>query len=295
MLISFKVRRQMTFIKNHNPIFDNKTLDQYLCDISKLPLLEPNEEVELAIKIKKGNKKALAKLVKSNLRFVVSIAKEYRAHGLPLSDLINEGNVGLIKAAERFDETKGFKFISYAVWWVRQSILQAIADNARVVRLPVNKIGSINKVGKAYKLLEQEYEREPTLDEIAQELDVTKKEISQFLRIKNKSISLDEPIRENEQKSLIENTVKDEQDLPDTQLMEESLRNDISYALESLTKKESDVVCMYFGIGKEHALTLDQIGAKYRITRERVRQIKDKAITRLRHQDRCKSLKQYLG
>ncbi len=285
----------MTYIKNHNPIFDNKTLGQYLCDISKLPLLDANEEVELAIKIKKGNKKALAKLVKSNLRFVVSIAKEYRAHGLPLSDVINEGNVGLIKAAQRFDETKGFKFISYAVWWVRQSILQAIADNARVVRLPVNKIGSINKVGKACKLLEQEYEREPTLDEIAQELDVTKKEISQFLRIKNKSISLDEPIRENEQKSLLENTVKDEQDLPDTQLMEESLRNDISYALESLTKKESDVVCMYFGIGKEHALTLDQIGAKYRITRERVRQIKDKAITRLRHQKRCKLLKQYLG
>jgi len=281
-------------LNNPDSFYGNKSLDKYLCDIGKVPLLKPEEEVHLAIKIKEGNTSALKRLVNSNLRFVVSIAKEYRNQGLPFIDLINEGNMGLIKAATRFDETKGFKFISYAVWWVRQSIMQAIADHARIVRLPVNKIGSLNKIGKTFMMLEQEYEREPTVEEIAKSMNVTSQEILKSFQLNGITVSLDVPVTEREKKTLLELTSSNDINQPDTRLMEESFHQEIINALESLTSKESDVLCSYFGINRDRPSTLDEIGIKYKITRERVRQIKEKAISKLRHKKQCKSLLQYL-
>jgi len=279
---------------NSYSYFNNKSLDKYLCDIGKVPLLKPEEEVQLAIKIKEGNPLALARLVISNLRFVVSIAKDYKNQGLPLTDLINEGNMGLIKAARRFDETKGFKFISYAVWWVRQSIMQAIADHARIVRLPVNKIGALNKIVKTHTLLEQEYEREPTIEEIALSMNITNKELLNNFQLNGMSVSLDTPFSEYKEKTFLEITTNNECNPPDMKLMEESFHQEIINALKTLTKKESDVLCSYFGINRDRPATLDEIGSRYKITRERVRQIKEKAISKLRHKKQCKSLLQYL-
>ena len=273
----------------------DRTVDKYLYDISEVPLLKPDEEVRLAIKIRKGDTKALAKLIQGNLRFVVSVAKEYRNQGLPLCDLINEGNLGLIKAAKRFDETKGFKFISYAVWWIRQGILQALAEHARVVRLPLNKVGSVNRIGKTYNNLEQEYEREPTLQEVANALKITALDVSMAFQLAAKHISLDAPLKEKESGSLMEVTVNNSLKPPDHLLLEESLKMEIAKVLQSLSSKEAEILRLYFGLNLERPLTLEEIGQRFRLTRERVRQIKERAIARLRHQSRSKSLRQYLG
>jgi len=272
-----------------------KSLYRYFGEIGNIPLLTPEEEIELAIKIRHGDKKALARLIKSNLRFVVRIAYEYRNQGLPLNDLINEGNLGLIKAAHRFDETKGFKFISYAVWWIRQSIMQALAEHARVVRLPLNRVSELNKIGRTYSILEQEYEREPTMDEVAGTLDISSTDVLMAMQYPGKQISLDESISEGDRISLLEVIENINLSPPDQPLTDESLKEEIGKALQSLSKKEAEVLTLYFGIGTERSMTLEEIGKRFRLTRERVRQIKEKAIIRLRHQSRSKSLRQYLG
>lgn len=274
---------------------ESQSLDRYLQEIGKVDLLTADEEIELAIKIKKGDQYALEKLVKANLRFVVSVAKQYQNQGLTLGDLINEGNLGLIKAAKRFDETRGFKFISYAVWWIRQSILQALAEQSRIVRLPLNRVGALNKIGKAYSNLEQEFEREPSANELARELEMDINEVSDTLKISGRHVSMDAPFTQGEENRLLDVLENEQQPSPDFILMSESLRNEIERALATLTERESEVIKLYFGLGTEHSLTLEEIGEKFNLTRERVRQIKEKAIRRLRHASRSKNLRAYLG
>ncbi|MBK7103954.1 MAG: RNA polymerase sigma factor RpoD/SigA [Ignavibacteriae bacterium] len=274
---------------------DSHSLDKYLQEIGKVELLNADQEIDFSIRIKHGDQVALEKLVKANLRFVVSVAKQYQNQGLSLGDLINEGNLGLIKAAKRFDETRGFKFISYAVWWIRQSILQALAEQSRIVRLPLNRVGALNKIGKAYSSLEQEYEREPTASEIANELEMDLEEVSETLKMSNRHISMDAPFTQGEENSLLDVLESDENPLPDNSLMSDSLKSEIERALSTLTERESEVIRLYFGFDGEHSLTLEEIGEQFNLTRERVRQIKEKAIRRLRHTSRSKNLRAYLG
>jgi RNA polymerase primary sigma factor len=274
---------------------ETASLDKYLQEIGKVDLITAEEEVELAQKIKAGNQFALEKLTKANLRFVVSVAKQYQNQGLTLPDLINEGNLGLIKAAQRFDETRGFKFISYAVWWIRQSILQALAEQSRIVRLPLNKIGSINKINKTYAFLEQAHERAPSAEEIAKELDMTISDVKESLKNSGRHVSMDAPLVEGEDSNLYDVLNSGESPNPDKLLLHESLRTEIERALETLTPREADVVRLYFGLGSQHAMTLEEIGETFDLTRERVRQIKEKAIRRLKHTSRSKILKTYLG
>lgn len=274
---------------------ESQSLDKYLQEIGKVDLLTADEEIELAKKIKKGDQKALEKLVKANLRFVVSVAKQYQNQGLTLGDLINEGNLGLIKAAKRFDETRGFKFISYAVWWIRQSILQALAEQSRIVRLPLNRVGALNKIGRAYSNLEQEFEREPSATELAKELEMDITEISDTLKLSGRHISMDAPFSQGDENRLIDVLENDEEPSPDYSLMSESLRNEITRALLTLSEREAEVIKLYFGLGTEHSMTLEEIGERFNLTRERVRQIKEKAIRRLRHASRSKNLRSYLG
>ncbi|MFZ0454033.1 MAG: RNA polymerase sigma factor RpoD/SigA [Ignavibacteriaceae bacterium] len=282
-------------ITKHFTSRESQSLDKYLQEIGKVDLLSPEQEVELAIKIKKGDRNALELLTKANLRFVVSVAKQYQNQGLSLGDLINEGNLGLIKAAKRFDETRGFKFISYAVWWIRQSILQALAEQARIVRLPLNRVGALNKIGKAYSNLEQEFEREPNAAEIATELDMDVSEIADALRISGKHVSMDAPFSQGEENRLLDIMENDDQPTPDFSLMNESLKAEIDRALSSLSEREAEVIKLYFGLNKEHSLTLEEIGERFNLTRERVRQIKEKAIRRLRRASKSESLRAYLG
>jgi RNA polymerase primary sigma factor len=274
---------------------ESQSLDRYLQEIGRVDLITPEKEIELALKIKKGDHKALEELVKANLRFVVSVAKQYQNQGLSLGDLINEGNLGLIKAAYRFDETRGFKFISYAVWWIRQTILQALAEQSRIVRLPLNRVGALNKIGKAYSNLEQEYEREPNADEIASELNISIYEVADALRNSGKHISMDAPFSSGEETSLLDIMENNDEPSPDANLMTSSLKSEIERALSSLTEKEAEVVKLYFGLSGEHSYTLEEIGEKFNLTRERVRQIKEKAIRRLKHASRSKNLRSYLG
>jgi RNA polymerase primary sigma factor len=274
---------------------ESQSLDKYLQEIGKVDLLTPDEEIDLAVSIKNEDPVALERLVKANLRFVVSVAKQYQNQGLSLGDLINEGNLGLIKAAKRFDETRGFKFISYAVWWIRQSILQALAEQSRIVRLPLNRVGALNKIGKAYSNLEQEFEREPSATELAQELSMDISEVSDTLKISGRHVSMDAPFLQGEENRLLDVIQNDQQPSPDFNLMSESLKNEIERALSTLTDREAEVIKLYFGLNKEHSLTLEEIGEKFNLTRERVRQIKEKAIRRLRHASRSKNLRAYLG
>ena len=274
---------------------ESQSLDKYLQEIGKVDLLTPEQEIELAIRIKKGEQLALELLTKANLRFVVSVAKQYQNQGLSLGDLINEGNLGLIKAAKRFDETRGFKFISYAVWWIRQSILQALAEQSRIVRLPLNRVGALNKIGKAYSNLEQEFEREPSPGELASELKMDISEVADTLKISGRHVSMDAPFAQGEDNRLLDVLQNDQQPKPDFLLMNESLKQEIRRALSTLTERESEVIKLYFGLEDEHPLTLEEIGEKFNLTRERVRQIKEKAIRRLRHASRSKNLRSYLG
>lgn len=274
---------------------ETASLDKYLQEIGKVELITAEEEVELARRIKAGDKEALEKLTKANLRFVVSVSKQYQNQGLSLPDLINEGNLGLIKAAQRFDETRGFKFISYAVWWIRQSILQALAEQSRIVRLPLNKIGSINKINKAYARLEQQNEREPDSQEIADMLDIPESEVKESIRNSGRHISMDAPLIQDEENTLYDVLRSDDTNTPEKELMVESLRKEIDRAISTLTPREADVVRLYFGLNSKHPMTLEEIGEKFDLTRERVRQIKEKAIRRLKHTSRSKILKSYLG
>ena len=274
---------------------ETASLDKYLQEIGKVDLITAEEEVELAQKVKAGDQLALEKLTKANLRFVVSVAKQYQNQGLTLPDLINEGNLGLIKAAQRFDETRGFKFISYAVWWIRQSILKALAEQSRIVRLPLNKIGSINKINKTYAFLEQSHERPPSAEEIANELDMTINDVKESMKNSGRHVSMDAPLVEGEDSNLYDVLRSGESPNPDKELIHESLRTEIERALETLTPREADVIKLYFGLGNHHPMTLEEIGETFDLTRERVRQIKEKAIRRLKHTSRSKILKTYLG
>ncbi len=274
---------------------EDRSLDLYLREIGETPLIDATEEVRLAKMIKKGDKRALEQLTKANLRFVVSVAKQYQNQGLSLADLINEGNIGLIKAAKRFDETRGFKFISYAVWWIRQAILQALAEQSRIVRLPLNRVGTLHKIGKVSSSLEQGLGREPSPDEIAQELSLSESEVSDTLKISNSHLSLDAPFSISEDNSLIDILEDEYQPAPDEELLDTSLKLEIEKALDTLTPREAEVISLYFGLNYEKALTLEEIGARFSLTRERVRQIKEKAIRRLRHASRSRSLRAYLN
>ncbi len=275
---------------------ESQSLEKYLQEIGKVDLITPEEEVQLAIKIKQGDQKALEKLTKANLRFVVSVAKQYQNQGLSLSDLINEGNLGLIKAAQRFDETRGFKFISYAVWWIRQSILQALAEQSRIVRLPLNKVGLSNKISKAYSQLEQEFEREPSTEELAELLDIGTEEVETTLGVAARHVSVDAPFVDSEDNTLLDVLENPNSESADSGLEHyDSLRCEIERSLSTLTDRQRDVIKLYFGIGVEHPMSLEDIGEKFSLTRERVRQIKDKAITKLRTATRCNLLKSYLG
>jgi RNA polymerase primary sigma factor len=278
---------------------ESQSIDKYLQEIGKVELLDVEEEIDLAKKIKYGDdkekQKALEKLTKANLRFVVSVAKQYQNQGLSLGDLINEGNLGLIKAAKRFDETRGFKFISYAVWWIRQSILQALAEQSRIVRLPLNRVGALNKIGKAYSTLEQEFEREPSPDELAEQLDMSLYEVSDTLKISGRHLSIDAPFVHGEDSKLVDIMPNQNQPLPDHNLINESLKIEIQRALNTLSPRERDVLKLYYGLDQENPLTLEEIGEKFKLTRERVRQIKEKAIRRLKHASKSKQLKTYLG
>ena len=274
---------------------ETASLDKYLQEIGKVDLITADEEVELAQRIKAGDQTALEKLTKANLRFVVSVAKQYQNQGLTLPDLINEGNLGLIKAAKRFDETRGFKFISYAVWWIRQSILQALAEQSRIVRLPLNKIGSINKINKMFAFLEQENERPPSAEEIAKKLDMTVNDVKESMKNSGRHVSMDSPLIEGEDSNLYDVLNSGESPNPDKKLLHESLRIEINRALETLTPREADVVKLYFGLGEHQPMTLEEIGETFDLTRERVRQIKEKAIRRLKHTSRSKILMTYLG
>ena len=274
---------------------ETASLDKYLQEIGKVDLITAEEEVELAQRIREGDQIALEKLTKANLRFVVSVAKQYQNQGLSLPDLINEGNLGLIKAAQRFDETRGFKFISYAVWWIRQSILQALAEQSRIVRLPLNKIGSINKINKAYASIEQEEERAPSASEIASFLDMSEADVKESQRNSGRHVSMDAPLVEGEDSNLYDVLRSGESPNPDRALLNASLSIEIERALETLTPREADVIRLYFGLDSKQALTLEEIGERFDLTRERVRQIKEKAIRRLKHASRSKILKTYLG
>ena len=274
---------------------ETASLDKYLQEIGKVELITAEEEVQLAKKIKEGDEIALERLTKANLRFVVSVAKQYQNQGLSLPDLINEGNLGLIKAAQRFDETRGFQFISYAVWWIRQSILQALAEQSRIVRLPLNKIGSINKINKAYAKLEQENERDPSADEIASVLDMSLNDVRESQRNAGRHVSMDAPLLEGEDSNLYDVIMSGESPSPEQSLMNSSLRTEIERSLTTLTDREADVIKLYFGLDGTHPMTLEEIGEKFDLTRERVRQIKEKAIRRLKHTSRSRILKTYLG
>ncbi|XOV68196.1 MAG: RNA polymerase sigma factor RpoD/SigA [Fluviicola sp.] len=275
---------------------ESQSLDKYLQDIGKEELITAEEEVELARKIKQGDQQALEKLTRANLRFVVSVAKQYQNQGLTLPDLINEGNLGLIKAAQKFDETRGFKFISYAVWWIRQSILQALAEQARIVRLPLNQVGSLNKINKAFSRLEQEFERPPSAEELAEALEVPEDKIKESLNVSGRHVSMDAPLSTSEDGgTLMDVMANNDSPKADHSLMTESLQKEIERSLSTLTDKEREIIRLFFGIGMNHGLTLEEIGAKFNLTRERVRQIKEKAIRRLRHTSRNKLLKAYLG
>lgn len=273
---------------------ESASLDKYLQEIGKEELITVEEEVELAQRIRKGDQKALEKLTRANLRFVVSVAKQYQNQGLSLPDLINEGNLGLIKAAEKFDETRGFKFISYAVWWIRQSILQALAEQSRIVRLPLNQVGSLNKINKAFSRFEQENERKPSPEELADSLELPADKVADTLRVSGRHISVDAPFVEGEDNSLLDVLVNDDSPIADRSLINESLATEIERALATLTERERDIIRLFFGIGCQD-MTLEEIGEKFGLTRERVRQIKEKAIRRLRHTSRSKLLKSYLG
>lgn len=273
---------------------ESASLDKYLQEIGKEDLITVEEEVELAQRILKGDQKALEKLTRANLRFVVSVAKQYQNQGLSLPDLINEGNLGLIKAAEKFDETRGFKFISYAVWWIRQSILQALAEQSRIVRLPLNQVGSLNKINKAFSRFEQENERRPSPEELADSLDLPAEKVADTLRVSGRHISVDAPFVEGEDNSLLDVLVNDDSPIADRTLINESLSTEVERALSTLTERERDIIKLFFGINTQE-MTLEEIGEKFGLTRERVRQIKEKAIRRLRHSSRSKLLKTYLG
>ncbi len=275
---------------------ESQSLEKYLQEIGKVDLITPEEEVQLAVRIKQGDQRALEKLTKANLRFVVSVAKQYQNQGLSLSDLINEGNLGLIKAAQRFDETRGFKFISYAVWWIRQSILQALAEQSRIVRLPLNKVGLSNKISKAYSQLEQEYEREPSTEELAEMLDIGTEEVETTLGVAARHVSVDAPFVDSEDNSLLDILENPNSEAADADLYHrDSLRCEIERSLSTLTDRQRDVIKLYFGIGVSNPMSLEDIGERFSLTRERVRQIKDKAITKLRTASRCQLLKTYLG
>ncbi|MFD2918398.1 RNA polymerase sigma factor RpoD/SigA [Terrimonas rubra] len=275
---------------------ESQSLEKYLQEIGKVELISPEEEVRLAVLIKQGDQRSLDRLTKANLRFVVSVAKQYQNQGLSLPDLINEGNLGLIKAAQRFDETRGFKFISYAVWWIRQSILQALAEQARIVRLPLNKVGLTNRIQKAFSTLEQQFEREPSAEELAELLEMDLEEVTSTLGINARHVSMDTPIADGEDGTLLDllenpNAERTDEDLAHNQ----SLKTEIDRSLKTLTDRQKEVICYFFGIGVDHPMTLEDIGEKFNLTRERVRQIKDKAITKLRTTERCNVLRTYLG
>lgn len=272
-----------------------QSIEKYLEEIGGYSPLSPQEEIELARRIRQGDAQALDKLVKANLRFVISVAKEYQGQGLPLQDLISEGNLGLIKAAQRFDETRGFKFISYAVWWIRQSILQALAEQSRVVRLPLNRVGAINKVGRALEELEKEYGREPSMEELADKMEMTANEVADVLKTSARHLSLDEPFKEDEGNSLLDVIESDRYEPPDGELMRESLRVEIDKVLSTLKPREAEIIRLYFGLDGDRPLTLEEIGEHFKLTRERVRQIKEKALRRLRHRSRLEPLRKYLG
>jgi len=275
---------------------ESQSLEKYLQEIAKVELITPEEEAQLAISSKSGNQQALDRLVKANLRFVVSVAKQYQNQGLTLPDLINEGNLGLIKAAIRFDETKGFKFISYAVWWIRQSILQALAEQSRIVRLPLNKVGLSNRINKAFQQLEQQYEREPSAEELALVLETDLQEVAATISVNTRHISIDTPLSEGDDTTLIDVMINDNAEKADEKLTHyESLRKEVQRSLLSLTQKQREVLCYFFGIGTDNALSLEDIGARFNLTRERVRQIKDNAINKLRSTSRCRQLRVYLG
>lgn len=274
---------------------ESQSLDKYLQEIGKVDLLTPDEEVALALRIREGDQMALERLTKANLRFVVSVSKQYQNQGLTLGDLINEGNLGLIKAAQRFDETRGFKFISYAVWWIRQAILQALAEQSRIVRLPLNRVGSLNKISKTFSALEQKFEREPSPDELAECLELSTRDVVDTMKISGRHISMDAPFAGGEENSLLDVLENNTESTPDSELMNDSLRREVQRALSTLTQREGDVITFYFGLNGETNLTLEEIGEKFALTRERVRQIKEKAIRRLRHTSRSKALKPYLG
>ena len=275
---------------------ESQSLEKYLQEIGKVELISPEEEVKLAVRIKLGDQKALDKLTKANLRFVVSVAKQYQNQGLSLPDLINEGNLGLIKAAQRFDETRGFKFISYAVWWIRQSILQALAEQSRIVRLPLNKVGLTNRIQKAYSQLEQEFEREPSAEELAELLELEIEEVTSTLGIAARHVSMDTPLSEGEDNTLIDVLENPNAERAETNIEhKESLKQEIDRSLRTLTERQKEVICYFFGIGVDHPMSLEDIGERFNLTRERVRQIKDKAITKLRSNSRSKMLRSYLG
>jgi len=274
---------------------ESQSLDKYLQEIGKVDLITSDMEVELARRIRQGDQVALEKLTKANLRFVVSVAKQYQHHGLTLGDMINEGNLGLIKAAMRFDETRGFKFISYAVWWIRQSILQALAEQARVVRLPLNRVSSLSRLTKAFSTLEQKFQREPSAEELAGELETTVEEVENTMRVSGRHVSVDAPFAHGEENSLLDVLESTSNETPDDGLMRESLRSEIGRALSTLTAREAEVISYYFGLNGHAAMTLEEIGDHFSLTRERVRQIKEKATRRLRHTSRSRSLQTYLG
>jgi len=274
---------------------ESASLDKYLQEIGREELITAEEEVQLAKKIREGDQVALEKLTKANLRFVVSVAKQYQNQGLSLPDLINEGNLGLIKAARRFDETRGFKFISYAVWWIRQSILQALAEQSRIVRLPLNQVGALNKINKAYSRLEQQFEREPSAEELSSLLELPMDKVADTMKVSGRHVSMDAPLLNGEDNSLLDVLINHDSPRADNTLMNESLQREIERSLSTLTERERDVIKLFFGIGQQHGLTLEEIGAMFDLTRERVRQIKEKAIRRLRHSSRSKLLKAYLG
>ncbi len=276
---------------------ENKSLDLYFQEIGKYVLLKPEEEIDLAIKIKNGDMAAQDKLVRANLRFVVSVAKMYQNQGLSLGDLINEGNIGLVKAAQRFDETRGFKFISYAVWWVRQGIMSAIADQSRVVRLPLNRVGNLTKLGKVYRELEQEFERKPTTEELAKILEISSDEVAYILQISSRQVSVDAPFNNGDENktTLMDVLHNDEQPMPDTELMHDSLKNEVADILSTLDEREAEVIRLSFGIGSNQKATLEEIGERFNLTRERIRQIKENALRKLRSSKRSNKLKDYLG
>jgi RNA polymerase primary sigma factor len=283
-----KLSRQYT---NH----DGKSIDKYLQEISKVELLTSDEEIKLAKQIKKGDREAFERLVNSNLRFVVTVAKQYQSQGLTLGDLINEGNIGVIKAAKRFDETRGFKFISYAVWWIRQAILQALGERGRIVRLPLNRIGILSKIRNLNSEFEQNFGREPSAEEIAELLNVKDFDVSEAIQIAGKNISIDAPLKSTEENNLYSLLANNSDSNPDYMLLENSLKEEIVSSLRALSKREAEILKLYFGLDCDHAFTLEDIGQKFHLTRERVRQIKEKAIRRLRHKKRAERLRKYLG